>query len=139
MSKQNVELHYRSIDAANRRDLDAFLALMDDDVEAVSRIVAMEGGLRGHDGIRRWWEEWFAAFPDYDIEVEEVSDFGSVTIAAMRALGHGAGSEVPFEDTVWLACRWRHGKCVWWRVFYAWDEALDAAGLAEQDAHSDSS
>jgi ketosteroid isomerase-like protein len=131
MSKQNVELHYQSIDAVNRRDLNAFLEVMDEDVEAVSRIVAMEGGLHGHEGIRRWWEEWLAAFPDYEIEVDEIRDLGEVTIAAMRAVGHGAGSEVPLQDTIWLACRWRQAKCVWWRVLYSWDEALEAAGLAE--------
>ena len=72
-----------------------------------------------------------AAFPDYEIEVDEIRDLGEVTIAAMRAVGHGAGSEVPLQDTIWLACRWRQGKCVWWRVLYSWDEALEAAGLAE--------
>jgi hypothetical protein len=54
MSQENVELHYRVIDAVNRRDLDAVLTVMDDDVESVSRIVAVEGGLQGHDGFRRW-------------------------------------------------------------------------------------
>ena len=58
MSEENVERHYRSIDAVNRRDLKAFLALMHENVEAVSRIVAVEGGLKGHrlrqDGLRRW-------------------------------------------------------------------------------------
>ena len=129
MSKQNVELHYQSIDAVNSRDFGAFLALMDDDVEALSRIVAVEGGLHGHEGIRRWWEEWFAAFPDYEIEIDEVRDLGDVTVAAMRAIGHGAGSEVRLEDTVWLACRWHRGKCLWWCVLYSLDEALEAAGV----------
>jgi ketosteroid isomerase-like protein len=138
MSQQNVELHHRSIDAVTRRDLDAFLYLTDPDVEVVSRIVSLEGGLHGHAGVRRWWTEWFAAFPDYNIEVAKMSDFGEVTVAAMRALGHGAGSAVPFEDTVWLACRWRDGKCLWWQVFYTWAEALEAVGLSEQDAHADS-
>ncbi len=69
MSQENVELHRRSIDAVNRRDQEAFLALMDRDVEAVSRILAVEGGLHGHDGIRQWWDNWFEAFPDYKIEV----------------------------------------------------------------------
>ena len=55
----------------NRRDLDAYLALMDEDVEAVSRIVAVEGGMHGHDGIRRWWESWFDVFPDYKVEIVE--------------------------------------------------------------------
>jgi ketosteroid isomerase-like protein len=131
MSKQNVKLHRRSIDAVNRRDLSAFLKVMDEDVEAVSRIVAVEGGLRGHEGVRRWWEEWLAAFPDYAIEVDEIHDLGEVTIAAMRAVAHGAGSDVPLEDRIWLACRWRQGKCVWWRVLYSWDDALEATGMSE--------
>jgi hypothetical protein len=56
MSQENVELVHRLIEAVNRRDLDAALALMDDDVEVASRIVAIEGGLRGHDGVRLWWQ-----------------------------------------------------------------------------------
>jgi ketosteroid isomerase-like protein len=129
MSQENVELHHRSIDAVNRRDQNAFLALMDRDVEAVSRIVAVEGGLHGHDGIRQWWDNWFEAFPDYRIEVVEMRDLRDVTIATIRAVGHGAGSTLPFEDNVWLACRWRHGKCTWWQVFRAEADALEAAGL----------
>jgi ketosteroid isomerase-like protein len=131
MSQENVELHRRSIDAVNRRDQKAFLALMDRDVEAVSRIVAVEGGLHGHDGIRQWWDNWFEAFPDYKIEVAGMRDLRDVTIATIRAAGHGAGSTLPFEDNVWLACRWRQGKCIWWQVFRAEAEALEAAGLSE--------
>ncbi len=131
MSQENVELARRSYEAVNRRDLDGLLALMDDDVEAVSRIVAMEGGLHGHDGMRRWWESWFTAFPDYQIEVDEVRDREDFVFAAFRAHGHGAGSQLPFEDTVWHASRWRRGKCIWWRVCSTWREALEAAGLSE--------
>ncbi len=54
-----------------------------------------------------------------------------VTIATIRAVGHGAGSMSPFEDNVWLACRWRHGKCIWWQVFRAEAAAVEAAGLSE--------
>jgi ketosteroid isomerase-like protein len=130
MSQENVELHYRALDAMNRRDLGAFLALMDDDVEAVPRIVAMEGGLHGHDGIRRWWENWFDVFPDYDIEVLEVRDLGDSTVATLRALGHAATSNLPFEDMIWQVSRWGRGKVVWWRTFSTRDEALEAAGCA---------
>jgi ketosteroid isomerase-like protein len=139
MSQENVELYHRSVDAFNRRDLDALLALMDDDVEVVSRLVAIEGSLKGHDGMRRWWKSWLDVWPDYKIEVVEVRDLGDVTLATLRALGHGAGSDVPFEDTAWQLARWRRGKCVLWRVFNNRNEALDAVGLSEQDAHADSS
>jgi ketosteroid isomerase-like protein len=133
MSQGNVELARRSYEAFMRRDLPALLELMDDDIEVVSRIAAVEGGLHGHDGIRRWWDSWFDAFPDYELEVLEVRDHGDVTIGALRAGGHGASSQLPFEDTIWHAARWRDGKCVWWRVCYTLEEALAAAGVGETD------
>ena len=138
MSQENVELYHRCVDAFNRRDLDALLAVMDDDVEVVSRLVAIEGSLNGHDGMRRWWKSWFDVWPDYKIEVVEVRDLRDVTLATLRALGHGAGSDVPFEDLAWQLARWRRGKCVLWRVFNNRDEALEALDLSEQDAHADS-
>jgi len=131
MSEENLALAHRAFDAINRRDLGTLLALMDEDVEVVSRIVAMEGGLQGHDGMRRWCESWFSVFPDYEIEVLDVGALGDLIVAAWRALGHSAAADVPFEDTIWLTSRWRRGKCVWWRTFYTRDEALEAAGLSD--------
>jgi ketosteroid isomerase-like protein len=131
MAEENVELGYRAIDALNRRDLEALLELMDENVEAVSRIVAMEGGLHGHDGVRRWWKSWFDAFPDYRMEVVEMRDSGDVVVAALRAVGHGAGSDLPVDDNIFQATRWRDRKCVWWQVFRTKAEALEAVGLSE--------
>jgi hypothetical protein len=138
MSQENVELAQRAVEAFNRRDLNAFLSLMDDDVEIVSRIVAIEGGLYGHEGARRWWQNWLDVWPDYKIEVVELRSLGDVTVMALRALAHGAGSEAPFEDTAWQLGRWQSGKCVFWQVFTNREEALKAAGLLAQDAHADS-
>jgi ketosteroid isomerase-like protein len=131
MAEENVELGYRAIDALNRRDLEALLELMDENVEAVSRIVAMEGGLHGHDGVRRWWKSWFDAFPDYRMEVVEMRDSGDVVVAALRAVGHGAGSDLPVDDNIFQATRWRDRRCVWWQVFRTKAEALEAVGLSE--------
>jgi hypothetical protein len=131
MSQENVDLHQRAIDSVNRRDLEAFLMLSDEGIEVVSRIVAFEGGLHGHDGIRAWWENWFESFPDYNIEVVEMRAIEDITVATIKAAGHGAGSALPFEDNAWLACRWRDGKCTWWQVFPVEAEALEAAGLSD--------
>jgi ketosteroid isomerase-like protein len=43
MSQENVELARQAFDVFNRRDLAAYLALMDADVEAGSLLVALEG------------------------------------------------------------------------------------------------
>ena len=131
MSKENMVLLRRSLNAVNERDLDGVLALMDEDVESFSRIVAIEGALlRGHDGYRQWWDAWFSAFPDYRMEVLEMEDHGDFVIAAFRAVGHGGGSQLPFEDVAWHVSRWREGKGVWWKVCLTEAEARQAAGLS---------
>ena len=140
MSQENVELAYRSFDAFNRRDLDAYLALMADDVEGVPRVAAMEGGdhYRGHDGVRRWWKVLFDVFPDFSIEVGEMRDVGDLTLGFMRQRGRGAGSDTPTEASTWIVARWRSRKCEWWRTFDTRAEALEAVGMSEQDVQLDS-
>jgi ketosteroid isomerase-like protein len=83
MSEENVDQARRGYDALNRRDLDAFLALMDPEVEFTTRFAQMEGGsqYRGHDGVREWWEDLLAIFPDFRVEVLEVRDLGDLAVA----------------------------------------------------------
>ncbi len=90
MSQDNVEVARRAFDAFNRRDLDAFLALMDEEVEVGSRQVAIEGGYHGHQGVRRWWTDLLAAFPDYTAEVEELRDLGDVMLVRVRGSAQSA-------------------------------------------------
>ena len=139
MSRENVKLYYRAVDALNRRDLDAYLAVMADDVEAVPRTGALEGesSYRGHDGVRRWLNSLLDVFPDYSMELADVRDLGDLTLATIHARGHGAGSAAPTDQAFWLVIRWRRGKCIWWRTFDTRADALEAAGLSEQDAHAD--
>jgi SnoaL-like domain len=131
MSQENVERYRRLTDAFNRRDWDATVSMADEQIEVESRLVAMEGGYRGHDGLRRWWDTFLAAFPDYTIEVLELRDLGDVTLSRIRGYGHGAASATPVVDPFWFAMRWRDGKYVWWRYFGTEAEALKAVGLEE--------
>jgi ketosteroid isomerase-like protein len=133
MSRDNVELHHRVIDAFTRRDLGAYLALMDPEVEFTPYEVWVQGGepYRGHAGVRSWWEESFAVFPDLRAEVHEVRDFGDRTFASGRIYGQGAGSGASIERAMWLANEWRTQKVVWWSAFGSEAEALEAAGLSD--------
>jgi ketosteroid isomerase-like protein len=132
MSQENVELVNRAYDALNRRDLDAFLVLMDPEVVAIPRVLAVEGGpLSGHDGIRTWWESILSVFPDFQATVLEVRGVGDATIASLRVLGRGGGSDAPFEDAIWQVTKWRDGRAVWWKAFLDRAQALEAAGLKE--------
>jgi ketosteroid isomerase-like protein len=132
MSRENVELVRRIFDAFNQRELGSVLTLMDEDVEANSRLAPMEGGYHGHDGIRRWWENLLEVFPDFTIEVIEVRDLGEATIGVLRNRGHGGGSDTPFEEALWLVAWWRLGKCVRWSACQTEAQALEAVGLGEE-------
>src|SRR5207244_12383017 len=98
MSQENVELAYRLYDAVSRRDLDALLAVTDENVELISILVSVEGGYHGQAGFRRRWENGFDAIPNYRTEVEEIRDLGDLTLAAIRLRGHGACSVAATEQ-----------------------------------------
>jgi len=115
MSQENVELVYRLNDAFKRRDLDAYLALCDPEVEYYSRFGELEGGgpYRGHEGVRSWWEKLLAFSPDFRTEIEAVQALGNVTVARVRQRAQGVGSDAPVAQTQWIVTRWRNGKAVW--------------------------
>jgi ketosteroid isomerase-like protein len=133
MSQENVELLHHAFDAFNRRDLDAFLALCNPDLEFISYWMQVEGGgaYRGHDGVRDWWERLLDVYPDFTGEIEEVRDLGDRTIARVRVHAHGIGSDMPMGQTMWHVCEYRHGKVIGWRFVNSEAEAFEAAGLRE--------
>jgi ketosteroid isomerase-like protein len=132
MSRENLELARRAIDAVNRQDLEALLALTDPEVVAVPRTLGVEGGTyHGHDGVRTWWEGIFSAFPDFSVEAISLRGIGETTLANLRVRGHGEGSGAPFEDVIWQVARARNGRVVWWQTFGSESEALEAVGLSE--------
>ena len=127
MSRENVSLFRQVIDAFNRRDFDAYLALMDPSVEFMPYERAVEGlgPYRGHDGVRTWWENSLQA----TAELYDVRSRGDKTFARGRLHGTGAESGATFDRTLWLANEWRDNKAVWWHAFENEAEALKAVGL----------
>jgi ketosteroid isomerase-like protein len=126
MSRKNLDLALRLYELFNRRDLDATLALMHDEVEIEPRLGALEGDFHGHEGVCRWWSNLLDALPDYTAEVEELEAVGAMTIGRIRGRAHGAGSSVPIVESWWQLIGWRDGKCIWWRNFATEAEAVAA-------------
>lgn len=126
MLRENVDLAHAFYDTVNRRDRDAFLDLADDEAELISILVSVDGGYRGPDGFRRWWNDVFDTFPDYTVVVEEVRDLGNTTLAGIRLQGYGAGSGAPIDQPLFQAIEWRDGKALWVESFRDEAEALEA-------------
>jgi ketosteroid isomerase-like protein len=132
MSQENVERAYQWYDAVNRGDLEDALALTHPEVEAIPRLLGVEGGdtYQGHEGVREWWESIFSAFPDFNATVLEVRAVADATISNICFQGSGAESGVPFEEAIWQVARWLDGRIVWIKSYPERAEALEAAGLS---------
>jgi ketosteroid isomerase-like protein len=144
MSQENVEIVRQVFDAVARRDAKGVLALYDPNVEldqSHTEFAELVGDAiyRGHDGLRSFDREWREAFEDIETRCEELIDVGEqvVSVARYYVRGRTSGIEVPGHPHagVWTI---RNGKVVRVVWFNTRGEALEAAGLSEQDAHADS-
>jgi ketosteroid isomerase-like protein len=127
MSQENLESYRRVVAAWNRGDLDAVLAFVDEDVENISRLFIMEGSYRGHEGVRRWWQNLHDTFPDWHAEVGEVRALGDATLAVLHVRGHGGESGAPVDQTMWHLVHWRNGQIVRVSSHDSEAEALEAS------------
>jgi ketosteroid isomerase-like protein len=140
MSQENVEIVRRGTDAYNRRDLDGILEnWASDAVLDWSNSRGFDAGVfRGHDEIREHWRRLLAAFDEVRIELIdpiEVED-GLLIVDNVGYLRGRDGIEVQTRSA-WLITI-RDGKTTSFTLYQTKEDALEAAGLSEQDAHADS-
>jgi ketosteroid isomerase-like protein len=130
MSEENVEATRRAYAAANRGDVEGFLANVHPDVEFTSLVAEAEGEtFRGHDGVRRWWKEVVLPLGGLHGELEDVRDLGDTVIARVDATYRPR--EVEVHQTFWQVVRYRDGTATSWQYVRTEAEALAAAGLSE--------
>jgi uncharacterized protein (TIGR02246 family) len=90
-----VELVRRAFEAANRRDLDAVINVFAPDAVFEGR--AAGDTFEGRVAIRRFLDQWFAAYKELEIKLEDGRDLGSGVVFAVvvqegvpaGAAGHG--------------------------------------------------
>ena len=135
MAQENVELAREAIDALNRGDLDAWLAFLSPDVvwEALPGVPGIGELYRGRAEVRGWIEElWEVAEGVVHTEIEQITDLGEDRVfLALVLTARGRGSGVPFEMHTWSVVWFAEGLVTRRQVFWARDEALEAAGLQE--------
>jgi ketosteroid isomerase-like protein len=138
MSQENVEIVRRGFDAFNRRDQEAFLAIFAADVEFRSYLDTVDPQVeQGREGMRPWWDRVLLVFPDWEFRPAELFDLGDDVVVEVRQTGSASQSGVPIEGTLWSAFTLSAGRCTRWATFRTEQEALEAVGLSEQDAHAD--
>ena len=127
------ELTASVLDALNRLDADALVALIDPHVEFHSRVGAVEGRMyRGAVGFREYFRDVREGFTNPRWELEEVlGRQGDDLVVVLRFIAHGRETGVPIDVSMPQVWTFRNGK-VWRNVVYlSRDDALRAAGLSE--------
>jgi ketosteroid isomerase-like protein len=138
MSRENVEIVRSVLEGANSRDSERTLALYDPAVvwdHTEGPIKELMGGptvYHGHEGLRRWFREYYEAWGDVQAEIIELIDAGNevVSVINYRSLGRASGIEVEFREMagVWTVEDGKVTKAAWFRTRA---EAIETAGLSE--------
>jgi ketosteroid isomerase-like protein len=132
MSQENLEVVERLFRAFNRRDMPAFLDLLDPDVEWVPILAILEGRVyRGHVEVQQWVEDLAVDWEFFEVHYEELRDLGDrvLIFGHWRARGRASGVESE-QPATWLYDI-KADKVVRLQTFTDRAEALEAVGLEE--------
>lgn len=128
---RNVAL---SLAATNRRDFEAVLPRYDPDVEFVPADELVQLGIaasyRGHDGFRRLWDDWDAAWASHaQWQPRELIDLGDrvLILAGMRGIGEISGIDIDMHFAILATLR--DGKVIREQHYLDPATALAAVGL----------
>jgi uncharacterized protein len=140
MSQENVEIIRQKDEAFNRRDREAFLAPFDSDAEwHVTGVVVDQKTLyRGREEIWNYVTVLDEQFEDLQVNFEEFFDTGDQVVAIGRMHGRGKASRAPVELRWAIVVTFSEGRIVRLDNYAEKEQALEAAGLSEQDTHADS-
>jgi ketosteroid isomerase-like protein len=132
MSRENVEIVQRALQAFAQGGIDATLRFYDADVtwqEAEDEPEAET--YRGHNGIRALVQKWLVPFDDLRIEPEDFIDAGAAVVMPymFRARERSSGNDITAPET-WVFSL-REGKIFEVREYRRKTEALEALGLSE--------
>ena len=133
MSQANVETLRQALDAFNRGDKVAWLAVVDPEAENFPpREWPENAPIRSPEAIWDFYVEAVNAWEEGEFEWGEFIDVGEETVVANQ-LRHmrGKTSGAAVEWSYWVVFEFRDRKVVRTRWFAERDEALVAAGLSE--------
>jgi ketosteroid isomerase-like protein len=139
MSQENVEIVRRSTELWNAGNVEGLRELFHPyAVLHVPEGLPEKGPFSGVDQVIQQYQRMHEAFTNHDLQSTDTEARGDCVIVRYCWHMRGAYSGVEGELRYTGVFRLSAGKII--DVRYCWDdaEALEAAGLAEQDAHADS-
>jgi ketosteroid isomerase-like protein len=127
-----VEVAKRSVDAFNRRDVDALLDLGTPDWVLSSQLLDSGADFRGREGIERFYAMLSESWEEFRSVVDDYRDLGDRVLLLGRNTGRGKGSGVTVDAPTAAILDFHEGKVSRIRLYLDPGEALRAAGLSSE-------
>jgi ketosteroid isomerase-like protein len=125
----NLAIVRRATDAFNARDIEAFAAELDPDVELETLRAQLEGKrYRGRDGVREMFADFDEDWEYLRIEIDDLREAGEQVVLLGRLLSRGRASGVDLDVPIGFVWRLRDGKIVHGKTFSQQADALRAVG-----------
>jgi ketosteroid isomerase-like protein len=132
MSRENVEVVHKFIQAWNERDAETLAALTHPEGEIVLPRNLLEGGsYRGIEGARRALADALETWEEVTVGIETIRDRGDQVVVLARTVNvpRREGPRTEYEAGYVMTVR--DGKLLQLRPFMSHGEALEAVGLRE--------
>jgi ketosteroid isomerase-like protein len=126
MSEEHVESSKRFVEAWNSDDFDAWIDLLDPEVEWFTLVEVY----RGHTGARQAWESLKTA-QQPRVRVDDFRDLGESVLTLGAVMTVGQTTRLSFSGEFAQLVRFRDGKIANLRDFPSHAEGLEVAGLGQ--------
>jgi ketosteroid isomerase-like protein len=137
MSQEQERLVWEAIGKVNNRDVEGIVAMTgpDAEYELVGGFadLAGESVLRGPEGMRRFYTDWFATFTTTHVEPRAFLEAGDRLLMLAHVEVTVEGSDAPVQMDIGQIYSFEDSRISRVASYYDVGEALRAAGLTEQD------
>jgi ketosteroid isomerase-like protein len=132
---ENVDKARDFIAAYNRRDFDAAVESFHPQIEWVLPARQSSDSCQGPDEVKRFWQGLDETMEELTLEPQEFVDAGDRVATRLRHHGRGklSGAEID-EEMYHQVATFRDGRIVRMEYFGEWSEALEAAGVRQEDS-----
>jgi ketosteroid isomerase-like protein len=120
-------------DAFNRRDIEAGLAIVDEQVEFMAPTAEIaNAGLPyvGHSGMRKYYDDVASFWKELEVTPTEIREVDDAVLVLGRVYGRGEGGYIQDSPAQWVM-RFRAGRVAWIHVFTNRSAAFAEIGLEE--------
>ena len=141
MSQENVEIVRRLYEKWGNGDFRVGAVFYDSRVLFIPLARLPDSGEAlyiGPEEIREFMHGWLNAWVNLTVSAEDIIEAGDSVVVTARQRGVGKESGVPSELSYYDAWTFRGRAVVRREHFDKREDALEAVGLSEQDAHADS-